>query len=108
MYCEHCSRIVDRGKCLSCGRWPVRLPWPEDYCFLSEPEPIWVQALADLLTDNGIEYIAKRLHGSAMMCKTGIPQRVRFFVPYRQYPQAKELEAAFFSGEFEGFGEETE
>jgi hypothetical protein len=36
-----------------------------------------------------------------MMAKTGAPMRVRFFVRYRDYQRAKELNEAFFSGEFD-------
>jgi hypothetical protein len=76
------------------------MPAFDDYCFLAEPEPIWVQALEDLLTDNGVEYLTRKVHGAAMVTKTGIPQRVRFFVPYRDYQKAKELHDAFFGAEF--------
>jgi hypothetical protein len=36
-----------------------------------------------------------------MVTKTGIPQRVRFFVRYRDYQKARELNEAFFSAPFE-------
>lgn len=100
MYCPDCNRIVHAEKCPGCGRRDLRLPRPDDFCFLSEPDPLWAQAMEDILTDNGIEYIAKKLHGAAIMVKTGIPQRIRFFVRHRDLPQAQELEKAFFSADF--------
>ena len=100
MYCERCNRLVYREKCPGCGGKRLRMPAFDDYCFLAEPEPLWVQALGDLLQDNGVEYLTRRVHGAALVTKTGIPQRVRFFVTYRDYQRAKELHDAFFGAEF--------
>ncbi len=108
MYCEKCNRITDGGKCPSCGRKNLRLPRMEDFCFLSEQTPLWVQSLQDLLRDNGVEYVTRNVYGVAHAKMTGVPERVRFFVRYGQYHQAKELEQAFFSAEFVGFPEEME
>ena len=100
MYCERCNRLADREKCPGCGRKDLRMPRYDDFCFLAEPDALWVQALTDLLQDNGVEYLTRRVHGTALVTKTGIPQRVRFFVPYRDYQKAKELHDAFFGAEF--------
>lgn len=101
MYCERCNRLVYREKCPGCGSRNLRMPAYDDYCFLTEPDALWVQALEDLLRNNGVAYLTRRVHGTAMITKTGIPQRVRFFVRYRDYQQAKELNEAFFSGSFD-------
>ena len=101
MYCERCSRLVYKEKCPDCGRWDLRMPGPEDFCFLTEPEALWVQALCDLLGDNGVEYLTRNVHGAALITKTGLPQRTRFFVRYRDYQKAKELNEAFFNSPFE-------
>ena len=100
MYCERCNRLVYGEKCPGCGGKNLRMPAFDDHCFLAEPEPIWVQALEDLLRDNGVEFLTRRVHGAALVTKTGIPQRVRFFVPYRDYQRAKDLNEAFFNGAF--------
>ncbi|MBQ4550409.1 MAG: hypothetical protein IJA49_04895 [Oscillospiraceae bacterium] len=105
MYCERCNRLVYETKCPGCGGKNLRMPAYDDHCFLAEPEPIWVQALEDLLRDNGVEFLTRRVHGAALVTKTGIPQRVRFFVPYRDYQRAKELNEAFFNGAFVFEGE---
>ena len=101
MYCERCSRLVYKEKCPDCGRRDLRMPGPEAFCFLTEPEALWVQALCDLLGDNGVEYLTRNVHGAALITKTGLPQRTRFFVRYRDYPKAKELNEAFFNSPFE-------
>lgn len=101
MYCERCNRLVYREKCPGCGRKDLRMPQSDDFCFLTEPDPMWVQALMDLLQDNGVEYLTRNIHGAAMMIKMGIPQRTRFFVRYRDYQRAKELNDAFFNASFE-------
>lgn len=101
MYCERCNRLVYKQKCPGCGSKALRLPGGEDFCFLTEPEPLWTQALMDLLQDNGVEYLTRNVHGAGMVTKTGIPQRTRFFVRYRDYQKAQELNEAFFNSPFE-------
>jgi hypothetical protein len=100
MYCERCNRLVYKPKCPGCGRKDLRQPRDDDFCFLAEPEHLWTQALRDLLQDNGVEYVTRNVHGAGMVAKTGIPQRVRFFVRYRDYQRAKELNEAFFNADF--------
>lgn len=100
MYCERCNRLVFKEKCTGCGRKGLRVAQSEDFCFLAEPEPVWVQALRDLLQENGVEYMTRNVYGAGMIAKTGIPQRIRFFVRYRDYQRAKELNDAFFNGSF--------
>ena len=100
MYCERCNRLVYKPKCPGCGRTDLRLPRDDDFCFLTEPEHLWTQALRDLLQDNGVEYMTRNVHGAGMIAKTGIPQRVRFFVRFRDYQRAKELNEAFFNADF--------
>lgn len=100
MYCAKCSRVVYAEKCPGCGRRDLRLPTSDDYCFLSEPGPLWVRAMEDILTDEGIEFVTRNIFGVGQTKMTGLPERVRFFVRYRDYARAKELEEAFFSAEF--------
>ena len=100
MYCERCNRLVYKPKCPGCGRTDLRLPRDDDFCFLTEPEHLWTQALRDLLQDNGVEYMTRNVHGAGMVAKTGIPQRVRFFVRCRDFQRAKELNEAFFNADF--------
>ena len=99
MYCERCSRLVYKEKCPGCGKRDLRMPGYEDFCFLTEPDALWVQALGDLLQDNGVEYLTRNFQEAYWMAKTGAPRRVRFFVRYRDYQKAKELNEAFFSAD---------
>lgn len=108
MYCASCNRIVNGSKCPVCGSRSLRLPRAEDFCFLAEPEPLWVRALEDLLTDNGVEYVTRNVYGAARVKMTGLPERVRFFVRYGQYQQATELQEAFFGAEYVDFPAELE
>ena len=101
MYCERCNRLVYKAKCPGCGRRDLRLPGGEDFCVLAEPEHLWTQALRDILTDHGIEFMERNVYGAGQVKRTGIPERVRFFVRYRDHAQAAELNEAFFSGSFD-------
>ena len=101
MYCERCNRLVYREKCPGCGRKDLRMPRYDDFCFLAEPDALWVQALTDLLQDNGVKFRTRNVQEAYLMAKTGAPRRVRFFVPYRDYQKAKELNDAFFQADFE-------
>ena len=77
------------------------MPRFDDFCFLTEPDALWVQALKDLLQDNGVEYLTRNVQEAYWMAKMGAPQRIRFFVRYRDYQRAKELNEAFFSADFD-------
>ena len=101
MYCERCNRLVYKVKCSGCGRQDLRMPQSDDFCYLTEPEHLWTQALRDILTDTGIEFLERSIYGAGQVKRTGIPQRVRFFVRYRDYQNAKELNEAFFNAEFD-------
>ena len=101
MYCERCNRLVYKAKCPGCGRRDLRLPGSEDFCFLAEPEHLWTQALRDILTDHGIDFMERNVYGAGQVKRTGIPERVRFFVRCRDHAQAAELNEAFFSGSFD-------
>ena len=63
MYCERCNRLVYKQKCPGCGRKDLRMPQYDDFCYLTEPEPLWTQALKDLLQDNGVEYLTRNVFG---------------------------------------------
>ncbi len=98
MYCPHCNVLTDAAKCPVCGGRDLREPLGEDYCYLTEKETIWAGALSDLLTQNGIPYVTKNRLGGGLAAKMGpAMERVRFYVPYARYQDARELEQEFFS-----------
>jgi hypothetical protein len=45
--------------------------------------------------------VARNFQEAYWTAKTGAPQRVRFFVRYRDYQKAKELNEAFFNSPFD-------
>ena len=49
MYCERCNRLVYKDRCPGCGRKDLRIPQQDDFCFLTEPEHLWSQALRALV-----------------------------------------------------------
>ena len=101
MYCERCNRLVYKEKCPDCGRKDLRMPGPDDFCFLAEKEPLWAQALEDLFRDNEIPFVTRESMGAGLTTKLGLAiERKRFYVPYGYYEAAKELEKEFFSAEF--------
>ena len=102
-YCESCGILTETGRCPSCGSRELRVPLPGDYCFLTEKELLWSNAMEELLTDNGIPTVTKNTLGAGLPSKIGAMQeRVRFYVPYLKLKQAKALEEEFFSAKFDG------
>ena len=47
------------------------------YEFLTEKEAMWAEMLAQVLKDNGIEYVAVPVHGAGMTLRTGVHERLR-------------------------------
>ena len=102
-YCESCGILTGTGRCPSCGSRELRVPLPGDYCFLTEKELLWSNAMEELLTDNGIPTVTKNTLGAGLTSKIGAMQeRVRFYVPYLKLKPAKALEEEFFSAKFDG------
>ena len=103
MYCAKCQKIVATRNCTSCGsRW-IREVMADDACFLTEKEPLWSNALEELLTDNSIPCVTKNTLGAGLTSKIGsLHERTRFYVPYLKLNTAKALEEEFFSAKFDG------
>ncbi len=97
-YCEICMKIFDENRCPSCGRRKVRDVGPDDLCFLTEKEMIWSGMLADVLKQNNIPFLQKNVLGAGLALRTGLLlERVRFYVFYRQLPEAEEIVEELFS-----------
>lgn len=100
MYCSNCNILFQGTYCPVCRNQDVRLPQDGDYCYLTEKESIWVQALSDIFTEHGIPFLTKNVLGAGLSAKLGSAmERVRFYVPWFCYQEATELERQFFSGE---------
>lgn len=102
-YCAACNLLTESARCPICGSRELRVPLGSDYCFLTEKEPLWSNALEELLTDNGIPCVTKSTLGAGLTSKIGsLQERIRFYVPYLKLKTAKALEEEFFSAKFEG------
>lgn len=99
MYCPNCHILLKGSRCAVCGSREIRAPRGEDYCYLTEKEVLWAEALKDVLTENRIPFATKNSLGAGLAAKIGPAlERVRFFVPYAHYEQARLLEKEFFQG----------
>ena len=98
MYCENCCILFAENRCPVCGNKKVRIPEPDDYCFLTEKEMIWAGMLEDVLKQNGIPYFTKQMLGAGLALKIGpMSERYRFYVPYSHFQEADELVEALFA-----------
>ena len=100
MYCERCNRLADREKCPGCGRKDLRMPRYDDFCFLAEPDALWVQALTDLLQDNGVEFRTRNVQEAYLMAKTGAPPPGALLCPLPGLPEGKGTERRLLPGGF--------
>lgn len=101
MYCPNCNILTDQFKCPVCGSQHTRAPMPDDYCLLSEKQTVWADSFSEILTQNGIPFVTKNLLGTGLAAKMGPAlERVRFYVPFSHYQNARELENAFFHAAF--------
>ncbi len=99
MYCADCQIVFDgNGRCPVCGNARVRLPLPEDICFLTETAPIPGEMLKDILEQNGIPVLSKSTIGAAMAMRAGAMfERIRHYVRYDHLQDAKEIVTELFS-----------
>ena len=83
MYCERCQQIVEEASCPTCGSTRLREPKEKDPCFLTEQDFIHTGILEDILGQNNIPYLRKKV--GPML------ERGRFYVPCELLPKAREL-----------------
>lgn len=101
-YCPNCRILVNGIRCGICGKRWLEEPKEEDYCFLVEKEPLWAGVLEDCLKQNEIPYITQNTMGAGFTSKAGmLLERIRFYVPYCAYTQAKDVEHRLFSQDVE-------
>ena len=68
------------------------------YEFLTERETVWAEMLAEVLKDNGIEFVTVPVFGAGMTLRTGVRERLRIFVPTGDKPRAEKLCDELFAG----------
>ena len=97
-YCNICCLSFDGEHCPICGRKSTRCVEPDDLCFLTEKDQIWSGMLADVLRQQNIPFIQKYVLGAGLSIKTGpMLERVRFYVFYKQLPEAMNVVSVMFS-----------
>jgi hypothetical protein len=98
MYCERCRiAFSGGGRCPVCGSKKLRLPQKEDFCFLTETDPMFGGMLKDVLEKNGIPVLSSSTLGAGMALRIGsILEHIRYYVPYGRLPEANELVEALF------------
>lgn len=98
MYCEKCNRIIEGERCPACGSKKIRVPEANDPCFLTELDYISTGILEDILKQNNIPYLKKDMMGAGMTIRVGpMLERSRFYVPYEQYQNARDIADVVFS-----------
>lgn len=98
MYCEQCGTLFEANRCPECGSEDVRMPLPDDLCFLTERELMWGEMLEDVLRQHRIPVLEKRLLGAGVTARIGpMFERVRLYVPYSHLPEAQEAAMGLFS-----------
>ena len=84
LYCTVCSRIVETEKCPHCGSQETRMPYSNDYCWLTEVTGSMAVLLEGALAKEGIPY---RMHTTSM----GKVYMFRsFYVPYSRIEDASQ------------------
>ena len=71
----------------------------EGYELLTERPEMWARMLMQVLEDNSIPCVAFPVHGAGLVARTGLPERLKIFVPAEKLSQAEELMHELFAAE---------
>ena len=98
MYCEKCRVAFGEGSCCPvCGNVDVRIPLPEDICFLTDADPISAGMLKAALEQNSIPFLSNSSIGAGLAMRAGAMfERVRFHVRFDDLQKAKEIADTMF------------
>ena len=98
LYCDNCFLAFEGERCPSCGRKKCREAKDDDLCYLTEQNVIWSGLLADVLKQNGIEFVERNVLGAGLAFKTGMmSERVRFYVFFSRLWDAETIVEGLFS-----------
>ena len=98
LYCDNCFLAFEGERCPSCGRKKCREAKDDDLCYLTEQNVIWSGLLADVLKQNGIEFVERNVLGAGLAFKTGMmSERVRFYVFFSRLGDAETIVEGLFS-----------
>ena len=67
-----------------------------EFVLLTEKEAMWAEMLTEVLRDNSIPCASMPVLGAGFSMRTGMPERLKIFVPEEKHVQARELMAALF------------
>lgn len=96
-FCEKCNTLCDSAVCPACGNKSLREPQFDDFCFLTEREPMWADMLRAALADAQIESAYRPLLGMGVTFGAGRTlDRHQIFVPYDCYDAALDVMLALF------------
>ena len=98
MFCPNCNSLSDEKRCPICGNRDMRMPTPDDYCFLAEQDQIWAGMLEDVLGQNEISFVTRNILGAGITAKIGpLMERIRFYVPFARHEEAEAIVSELFS-----------
>lgn len=81
----------------------------QGYCFLTEKEMMWAEALMEALKNSGIPSVYQTVLGAGVALEVGRSlERYQIFVPCEKIEEAREIDGALFGGEEEGGSSEEE
>ena len=99
LYCENCMKLVEGPICPACRNRKLREVEPGDFCLVAEVPYMQAEMLKDVFSDNGVPFTERSVLGAALAVELGVNfGRVRLYVPFERFAEAKELYDAFFSG----------
>jgi len=108
LYCDNCFLAFEGERCPSCGRKKCREAKDDDLCYLTEQNVIWSGLLADVLKQNGIEFVERNVLGAGLAFKTGMmSERVMFYVFFSRLGDAETIVEGLFSAADEAPGDEA-
>ncbi|MBQ4423383.1 MAG: hypothetical protein II872_03610 [Clostridia bacterium] len=101
LYCESCMKLVEGEICPRCRSRKLREPEAGDFCLVEEVPYMQAEMLKELYADNGIPCTTRSALGAAITVKLGVNVgRVRLYVPFERFDEAKDLYDAFFNAPF--------
>jgi hypothetical protein len=94
-------KLVDGEVCPRCRNRKLRTPEAGDFCLVAEIPYVQAEMLKEVYGDNGIPCTSRSALGAAITVELGVNVgRVRLYVPYARFDEAKELYDAFFNAPF--------
>lgn len=96
-YCTHCYCITKDTRCASCGADNLRAVQTTDFCFITEKEDMWAKMFMEILKDNDIAATSLPEYGAGLVMRTGIQERQRIYVQYKDLEKTLALLKETFS-----------